>query len=356
MFKKHHQSRRSPNVLFVMFRLLLSLIMFVVLLGGIYSAYKQFSGLDPLKLDPQAVLSEILAGKIPKESLGVLSSIKLTESLSNQITQKTTNKQSSKQIPVEDSQENTDSDTAGVEANLSFRFLLFADSHSDNINLSKALTQAGSQFPDLKFIVGLGDYTEVGTIKELKEAKLKLDNANLRYFLVPGDHDLWDCRNRSLEPVACFKQVFGPNYQAFTFNNFKFLLLDNSDNYRGIEDEQLSWIGSELEKVKEEDMKGVFVFMHEPLYHPSSDHVMGRVEKSLKFQADGLISQLEKAGTTRVFAGDIHYFSEYHEPKTDMFMTTAGAVTIEKNPQAPRFAVVSVFDDGSVKVEDVEIK
>jgi len=101
--------------------------------------------------------------------------------------------------------------------------------------------------------------------------------------------------------------------------------------------------------------KGVFVFLHEPLYHPSSTHTMGWVEKNLKSQAGGLMFQLKDAGAAKVFAGDIHYFSQYSEPKTDIPMATIGAVSSLRNPQLPRFAVVSVFDDGETRVEDVEI-
>ena len=83
---------------------------------------------------------------------------------------------------------------------------------------------------------------------------------------------------------------------------------------------------------------------------------MGWVEKDLKMQAGSLIFQLKDAGVLKVFAGDIHFFSEYSEPKTGLSMITIGAVTIERNPQAPRFGVVSVFDDGSTKVEDIDIR
>ncbi len=350
MFRKHYQKRRSTNIVFVILRLILSLAMFAVLLGGIYSAYKHFSGLDPLKLDPQAVLSEFLANKVPKEVLGILSSTKMTQGLSSQINQKVLGKQQSQQIPpVENSGKET-------TPNLSFRFLVVADSHSDNANLVKAINQAKDSFPDLKFIIGLGDYTDVGTIDELKTAKKIFDSFALRYFLIPGDHDLWDCRNRNLAPTDCFRGVFGPTYQSFVFDNFEFMLLNNSDNYTGFDEGQLKWITNELEKANQDKTKGVFVFLHEPLYHPSSDHVMGWVEKDLKLQAGGLMFQLKDAGVLKVFAGDIHYFSEYSEPKTNLPMVTIGAVGIERNPQVPRFGVVSVFGDGSTKVEDIEIK
>ncbi len=153
-----------------------------------------------------------------------------------------------------------------------------------------------------------------------------------------------------------FRQVFGPSYQSFISNNFKFLLLFNSDNYAGLSEEQWKWLESELERSKVEDLKGVFVFVHEPLFHPSSDHIMGRVEKELKNQAISLIELLSRSGVKQVFAGDTHFFSQYEEPQRHLPMVTIGAVTTERNPQAPRFAIVTVFEDGSTKVEDVEIK
>jgi 3',5'-cyclic AMP phosphodiesterase CpdA len=310
--------------------------MFVVLLVGSYAAYKQFSGLDPLKLDPQSVLKQVLALVTTKE---------LSEILGKPI------QIGQEQKIIPSSQESKQEAPA---ADLAFRFLLLADTHNDNENLAKVLEQAKASYSDLEFIIGLGDYTEVGTVDELKNAKKELDNSGLRYFLIPGDHDLWDCRNRNLPAVTCFREVFGPTYQAFVFENFKFILLNNSDNYIGFDADQQKWIADQLEK--EEETRGVFVFLHEPLFHPSSTHTMGWVEKALKTQAGGLIFQLKEAEVERVFSGDIHYFSEYSEPKTGLSMFTVGAVTRERNPQTPRFGVVSVFEDGSAEVEDVEIK
>ncbi|MCR4305790.1 MAG: metallophosphoesterase [Candidatus Daviesbacteria bacterium] len=299
-------------------------------------AYKQFSGLDPLKLDPQSVLKEVLALVTTKE---------LSEILGKPI------EIGQEQNIIPKSEEQKEETPV---ADLAFRFLLLADTHNDNVNLAKAIEQAKANYSDLEFIIGLGDYTEVGTTDELKNAKKELDNSGLRYFLIPGDHDLWDCRNRNEPAINCFREVFGPTYQAFIFENFKFILLNNSDNYIGFDSDQEKWIAEQLEK--KEEVKGVMVFLHEPLFHPSSTHTMGWVEKSLKTQAGGLIFQLKEAEVKKVFAGDIHYFSEYDEPKTDLPMFTIGAVTRERNPQAPRFGVVSVFEDGSSQVEDVEIK
>jgi len=318
MFK---HSRKFANPLFVLFRLILSLTMFVILIFGGYSAYKHFSGLDPLKLDPQALISKL----------------KLPTSLPSDI------------IPK--SSEETQEESAPAL----FSFLLIADTHNDNKNLSKAIAQAKSNYPNLAFIIGLGDYTEIGTLNELRAVKKELDSSGLRYFVVPGDHDLWESRDRQLDPRNNFRIVFGPSYQSFNFQNYKFILIDNSDNYKGIERGQSSWITSELENSKKEGIVGILVFLHEPLYHPSSDRSMGKVEKSLKTQADALIYELKQIEVKGVFAGDIHYYSEYNEPVTNISMYTNGAVVTERNPQLPRYTIVSVLEDGTLRVDDVEI-
>ena len=306
--------------------------MFALLLGGAYTAYKHFSGLDPLKLDPQQLSKSFISVKNPEQLTTLLSSLKLP-----------------KQVIVSAKPKSTNS-------NYLFQFLLVADSHNDNDHLRKAISQAKVSFPDIKFIIGLGDYTDVGTVEELKKAKNEFDSSSLRYFLIAGDHDLWDSRNRGLPAETNFRQVFGPLYQSFSFDNFKFVLLDNSDNYQGIANQQHKWILDQLEVLKSEGVLGFFVFIHEPLYHPSSDHAMGKVQEELRQQAESLIFQLKLAGVKKIFSGDIHYFSEFEEPVTKLSMLTIGAVTIERNPQAPRFAIVSVYSDGSTKVEDIEIK
>jgi len=336
MFGRKHKSR-STNIVFVIFRL--GLIMFALLLGGVYSAYKHFSGLDPLKLDPKAVVLSLLEGKAPKEVLGVLASFKVTQGKQEKISQQV--------IPEG---EGTQSQSKPL-----FSFMLVADSHNDSDNLRKAILQAKNTYPDIQFIIGLGDYTQVGTVTELNAAKKEFDSLGLRYFLIPGDHDLWDSRDKGQDPGSNFREVFGPTFQSFIFSNFRFILLHNSDNYKGLSSEQLVWLDEELEKGQAEG-QGLLVFLHEPLFHPSSEHIMGRVEKELKVQSRSLIFTLSAAKVKEVFAGDIHYFSQYEEPETNLSMNTIGSTSIERNPQAPRFAVVWVFEDGSVGVEDIQIK
>ncbi|MEK7617414.1 MAG: metallophosphoesterase [Patescibacteria group bacterium] len=338
MFRRY--KRRHTNILFVIFRLLLSLVIFATLIAGLYYAYKHFSGLDPLRLDPKNAFSS---------AVGLLSKINLPKDVQNTINQ---NLPGTK-VAVHKDTPSVSGVNIQKPSKEVFKFVLLSDSHSDNVYLKKALNQIKKDYSDIRFIIGLGDYTDVGTLDELKKVKNELDSIGFRYFVTPGDHDLWDSRNKSLSPLTNFNQVFGPPFQSFIHENYLFLLLFNSDNYQGLGNDQKNWLTNQLDS--NPNVAGIFIFLHEPFFHPSSDHVMGRVEPKLKEEAENLTKQLASAGVKKVFAGDTHFFSEYQEPQTNLFMVTVGVITSVRNLQPPRFAIVSVFENGSTRVEDVEV-
>lgn len=342
MFRKYH--KRSSFLPFVIFRLILSLAMFVLLFGGLYLAYKSFSGVDPLKLNLNSITTNLKSVNLSELAKYVpFDAFKKMGSTNENIVINLKTGGQSESLGKESSQ----------NSKPLFNFVLIADSHSDNSDLKKALAMAKTW--DAQFLIGLGDYTEVGTVDELKNAKTELDASGIRYFLTPGDHDLWDSRDKSRQPSANFNQVFGPNYQSFSQQNFRIIILFNSDNYTGVDENQLGWLKEQLGSAKNE-RENILVFLHTPLFHPSSDHVMGRVEPKLKGQARELIKLFVDMGVKKVFAGDTHVFSEYIESETNLSMMTVGAVTSERNLQLPRFARVWVFEDGTTKVEDVEIR
>src|SRR3989344_6076150 len=112
------------------------------------------------------------------------------------------------------------------------KFALVADSENENDLLTKALTQA--QGMGINFVIGLGDYTNVGTIEELAAAKGVFDDSKLEYKVTAGDHDLWDSRNRGEDAHTNFRQIFGDSSHVFDREGVQFVILDNSDIYRGI--------------------------------------------------------------------------------------------------------------------------
>ncbi len=342
--------KRGTSLPFVIFRILLSLIIFGVLCMGLYAAYKQFSGVDPLKVDPKALVNNFLS---VKSAASLISGFFKDKDINVPVL----NKIIPKVIPVEDEASTVDKD---ADKKIVFSYVLVADSHNENDYLKKALAQAKGDLGDkLQFVIGLGDYTEVGTLIELKDAKKVFDQNGIRYFVTSGDHDLWDGRDKQSlsSAISNYESVFGPPYQMFTHENVVFLILYNSDNYLGLGTQQREWLDRQLGVIKTQYQgKLVFVFLHEPLYHLSSNRIMGKVKDELKTEAKELIIQLKEAGVKEVFAGDIHFFTKYQEPNTGLNMTTVGAVTSSRNAQSPRFAVVHVYDDGTYSVEDVEIK
>lgn len=235
-----------------------------------------------------------------------------------------------------------------------FKFALVADSHSENSNLMTALKIAKDQ--GVEFVIGLGDYTKIGTITELVEAKKIFDDSGLTYHLVPGDHDLWDSRDKEKDKAtANFEIVFGKPYQSFTWQQATFLMIDNSDNYLGVSPEQLQFIKDQLDVHQKSGRSLLLVFIHEPLYHQESKHIMGRVNEELADQAQQLIKLLADYDVSRVFAGDLHFFGQFTEPQHNVKMTTIGALAAERNIQEPRFAIVSVMTDDAYQVQDREI-
>ncbi len=235
------------------------------------------------------------------------------------------------------------------------KFGIVADSHSENEKLAKALRMIREE--NISYVIGLGDYTQVGTVAELEEAQNVFANSGLNYYVVPGDHDLWDSRDKDKKPTANFEAVFGKNYQAFVLDGTRFLLMDNTDNYSGVSREQMDWVKQQLEIwAGEKSGMPTFVFLHEPLYYPESEHTMGRVNEELKKQAKSLLQLFSQTKISEVFSGDIHFFTRFTDPATNVKITTVGATAGARNLQMPRFAIISVYDDGSWLVEDREIQ
>lgn len=136
----------------------------------------------------------------------------------------------------------------------------------------------------------------------------------------------------------------------------RYILIYNSDNYLGLDEVQLKWLEDELQRQEQNPSKLVFAITDLPIFHPSSDHVMGKTNEKLKNQADHLASIFKKHGVDEVFSADTHFFSQYKDPTNDLKMTTVGAVTSDRNPQTPRFVLVDIYEEGSYNIKSVEIK
>lgn len=339
MFGKKARNRSNPLV--SLFRIFWSLFVIVILGVGLIQAYKGFSGFDPLKLSPTSVKNLFSQDGIYAFVTSLLS-FNPADSV-----------QKTRQILGENPPKDQ-SVTIQPSGDIDFKFAIIADSHKDITNLAKALNMAKSN--GAKFIIGIGDFSDVGTLDELRNTKAQFDAIGMPYYVTAGDHDLWDSRNKKEQSDKNFTEVFGSGYQAFMFENARIMIINNADNYLGLDEFQLKWVEEELARYAQNSTKLFFVIADIPLYHPSSDHVMGKVTPKLKGQADHLISILKRARADEVFSADTHFFSRFQEPTSNLKMTTVGAVTSDRNLQTPRFAIVDVYTNGSYNVEETEIK
>lgn len=233
---------------------------------------------------------------------------------------------------------------------LSFKVALMADSHEDTELLAQALTESKGE--DVAAVFELGDLTNLGVIDALEASKKVLDASGLDYYVLPGDHDLW----KSVGP-GNFIEVFGKNYRSVKIDGYKFVMLDNSANYTLISDVEMAWFKAEL---KDAD----FVLLSQPIYHPKNSIVMGVVKgeevPDVLAQSKQILDLIQKSNVMAVIAADQHMSSQSVDPVRDSLShIVVGAITKTHdgiiNLQTPKYAMLSVYEDGSYKVDDVQL-
>jgi len=243
---------------------------------------------------------------------------------------------------------NLDSQEDEPEAKVVFKIALLSDSHNDNDNLAKALDVVKEE--GVEEVIFLGDYTAFGPISELTAAKKVMDNSGLTYYSIPGDHDLG-----STGDATNFTKVFDKRYQKLRLNGVTLILLDNSDNEKGVDNAQLEWFTKELLALKKDEVN--FVIMANPLYNTNGlNKLMGENDEAVSKQAVLLLSLVREAPVKAIFSGDNHLSGEYKDPvKEGLMHIGVGALTDipeARNLQSPRFDYLTVYEDGTFKTKE----
>lgn len=228
------------------------------------------------------------------------------------------------------------------------RFAVLSDTHSDSDYTKKAVKQAKEA--GAGYLIHSGDWTKVGTIEEFKNQKQIFDLSGLPYYGVMGDHDRWQSAEKN------FELVFGPRFESFDRGGFHHILIDSSDIKNGLGNDQLSWFERDLEGNRS---KKIIIIMHLPIYHPTSDRTISDKSGSdpeRQRQTQRFLNLIKGNKIIAIFSGDHHLSSSYTEPKTSVKIFISGAVTQERNFQTPRFSLVEIYEDYSIKVKDQIIK
>lgn len=210
------------------------------------------------------------------------------------------------------------------------KFAVFSDIHFDLDNLKKALEKIKTS--GVEFIIITGDLTSIGGKEEFLAVKEVLDQSGFKYYSIPGNHDLYLEKKTGRD---FYSQVFGKKFQTLKIGETKFILINNGDGTRGVEN-QMDWI---KEEVKECFAVYCLVFGHMPLNHGLSTHVMGEDSKTIAFQAEELVELFVENKVKEMFAGHLHYSTSYQI--NGLRTNIVGAITSSRNNQTPRFLLVT---------------
>jgi 3',5'-cyclic AMP phosphodiesterase CpdA len=105
-----------------------------------------------------------------------------------------------------------------------FRFAFISDTHigSPDGRAEEDLRRTVAdinQLKDVAFVVITGDITELGMNTELALAKHIFDSLNIKYYIIPGNHDTGWSESGGLS----FTKVFGSDKFHFTYNGIHFI-------------------------------------------------------------------------------------------------------------------------------------
>jgi len=236
------------------------------------------------------------------------------------------------------------------------KFSVIGDPESDLSNLEKSLDRAkklGSEF-----VILVGDLTKTGEEKQFKELKDILDRSGLKYYVVPGNHDLYAAKKKTGNPLAYFKNYFGKPYQQLLIERgnlkFNFLLIDNSNEDQGIKEAQMSFIKQNLAPNSLQSGSVItLVFLHIPVWHPTSEYIMGYRNKEVSKQKDELLNIFKEASVSAVFSGHLHKTSFCQWEGIKMYV--AGSVNSSRNWQTPRFLEIKILDIRNFIVSEIEL-
>lgn len=230
-----------------------------------------------------------------------------------------------------------------ISAEKEISFAVISDIHSDYQNLEQVLSKIKNDQMD--FIVVAGDLTTVGGLKELQKVKEILDKSNIKYYVIPGNHDYYE-RTKLTNP---YKDVFKSSYESFQINKIKFILIDNAGNF---EKTQSDWVDNQIADCPK---LHCLVFAHMPLNHEYLKHIMGEDNLTIAKQAKNLVKKLVEFKIQKLYTGHIHYLSDY---ELDGLKTrTDGAIYANKNTTPSRFVEVTVFQsDFKLTEQDVWIE
>lgn len=229
---------------------------------------------------------------------------------------------------------------SAVFAKEGFKFVILSDRTGNHVpGIYKSIVaEVGRIRPD--FIINVGDLIE-GYIsdtdainKEWDEVLAVLDKTSLPYYLIPGNHDIWDAQSESIYVKRC-----GKPYYSFDYENTHFVILDNSiiESWDEIPEAQYDWVRNDLKK--HQKAQNIFCLFHKPFWYNAI----------VNNTTDKLHELFKEYGVDRVFCGHWHIYctTDWDGIIYTIAGSSGGAIEAEAEPKGAFFnyLLVSVEDE-----------
>ncbi len=236
------------------------------------------------------------------------------------------------------------SDTADVELYpadnpYDFSFIVLGDSR-DGPSVFMAIVSDINQKRPL-FAIDNGDLVSEGTKGEYTEFASMLEQVDVPFFTVIGNHDI---RNNGRSE---YERLFGPSYYAFSYGNSRFIIVDTSEE--GIGEAQLRWLEDELRNNRAPNL---FVFTHVPPVdpRPGGDH-------SFKDpgQRDMFFDLMTRYRVDRVYASHVHGFYRFEKGGVQYIVTGGAGAPLISSDSYNHYVLVTV-DDTDISEQIIKVK
>ncbi|RQV93287.1 hypothetical protein EH221_09965 [bacterium] len=191
--------------------------------------------------------------------------------------------------------------------------------------LDKAIFEMNQLQPD--FVIMIGDLIEDNssdrhTIEsKWNEALQHISAFRVPFFMVPGNHDIWNQTSYRI-----WKEMMGDTYFSFDYQNDHFLILNTEEKYgtaeEGFGSQQMNFIMNDIRNHQKADP--FFIFLHQPVWLLSGQ---------LKNDWNKIESSLQDVSYS-VFSGHLHVLASKYidEHPYTIVGPTGGEMRLPRNP------------------------
>ena len=220
---------------------------------------------------------------------------------------------------------------ASTVAGANYAFAVCGDNRTVGIDdgiLTRIVDSAKSK--GAAFIVDTGDISNTGNRSQLTEYKDFTQKAGIRFYTVPGNHDVGKAGVSDI-----YASIIGSYYYGFDYGGDHFMVVDNADDTTGIDSAQMGWITADL--AANRSKRHQFIFAHIPIASPSLDagHVTGEGSDAGLVSGKRLARAAEATpNVADLFFGHIHAYIPYRIDDLQAYITGGAGAPLYGPPAA----------------------